>query len=61
MPMPVDLKTYSVEENLKKLTRAALTQTCGNRTEASILLGISLRTLRNWMRKWDLAKEFPLN
>jgi DNA-binding NtrC family response regulator len=50
---------FNVDKQLKKLAEAALTQTKGNRTEAAELLGISVRTLRNWINKYSLARDYP--
>jgi DNA-binding NtrC family response regulator len=43
---------HSVSEMERKLIMATLEQTSGNRTHASRLLGISLRTLRNKLREY---------
>jgi DNA-binding NtrC family response regulator len=46
----------------KQAIRAALRQTCGNRTQAATALGISVRTLRNKLQEYrecgDLAEEW---
>jgi DNA-binding NtrC family response regulator len=49
----------NVEHCLESLTRQALIRTDGNRTEAAKLLGVSIRTLRNWINKFKLKDEFP--
>jgi transcriptional regulator with PAS, ATPase and Fis domain len=41
------------------LIRRALKKFSGNRTLAAAELEISLRTLRNWIRKFNLQLEFP--
>jgi DNA-binding protein Fis len=51
---------FFIEKIIEDATRAALKHTNGNRTEAALLMGISVRTLRNWIHKYSLAKEFPL-
>ena len=37
----------------------ALTVTKGNRTQTAMLLGVSIRTVRNWIKKYRLAKMCP--
>jgi transcriptional regulator with PAS, ATPase and Fis domain len=41
-----------------RLTRA-LKKTNGNRTLAADKLGISVRTVRNWINRFDLSKDYP--
>jgi len=48
---------HSVSEMERKLIMATLEQTSGNRTHASKLLGISLRTLRNKLREYRVEEE----
>lgn len=48
-----------VGDVLEKTTVTALERAEGNRTLAAEILGINLRTLRNWIRKMRLAKRFP--
>jgi DNA-binding NtrC family response regulator len=48
---------HSVSEMERKLIMATLDQTSGNRTHASKLLGISLRTLRNKLREYRVEEE----
>ena len=53
----LDLKAgCSVSAMEKQLIQITLTDTNGNRTHAAGLLGISLRTLRNKLREYRLAK-----
>jgi len=47
---------HSVSEMERKLIMATLEQTSGNRTHASKLLGISLRTLRNKLREYRVEE-----
>ena len=48
---------HSVSEMERKLIMATLDQTSGNRTHASRLLGISLRTLRNKLREYRVEED----
>jgi transcriptional regulator with PAS, ATPase and Fis domain len=60
--MPILFETsddYHVERTLELLTRAALKEANGSRYQACLLMGVSVRTLRNWINKYKLAKEFP--
>jgi transposase len=43
----------------KKATEHALTTAGGNRTQAAEFLGVSVRTVRNWIKKYDLEARFP--
>ena len=43
----------------KDLILGTLARCCGNRTWASEILGISVRTLRNKMLQYNGAKELP--
>lgn len=54
-----DNSTFHIETLIEKATRDALKFTGGNRTIAADMMGISVRTLRNWIAKFKLAKEFP--
>jgi DNA-binding NtrC family response regulator len=53
------MSNFTVDYHLKMLTIRALQYTDGNRTEASKLLGVSVRTLRNWINKYSLTRSFP--
>lgn len=48
-----------VDDLLKLLTVYMLRRTNGNRTEAAALMGISVRTLRNWINRYRLARDYP--
>lgn len=48
---PVD-RTFSVEENERRLLREALVKARGNRTAAAKLMGISRRTLHRKLAQW---------
>jgi len=51
--------TLNVQAYHKFLAEKALTKHHGNRTHAAHDLGISIRTLRNWIAKFHLAKRYP--
>jgi DNA-binding NtrC family response regulator len=53
------LPTLNTERLLEVATKEALTKTGGNRTEAAVLLNVSVRTLRNWINKYKLTKSHP--
>lgn len=46
-------EVLDVETNLQQLARKAMRRTGGNRTAAARLLGVNVKTLYNWMRKWE--------
>ena len=48
-----------LSEIRKKAVERALTETKGNRTKAADILGISVRTVRNWIKKYGLGEKFP--
>ncbi len=47
-------KIAPLEEVIKQHVEKALTISGGNRTRAAQLLGISISTLKRWMKKWSL-------
>jgi transposase len=48
-------------EDLKKFRLVkVLKQTGGNRTLAADKLDVSVRTIRNWIKKYDLLPSFPV-
>lgn len=49
----------SFDELKKKRLCNALKKVSGNRTLAAEALGVSVRTIRNWINKFDLSKQFP--
>jgi len=50
---------FVVQLVLKKATISALIISGNNRTIAAKLMGISLRTLRSWIKLYDLYKFHP--
>ena len=48
-----------IEEYKKKQLVAALKKTDGNRTLAAEKLQVSVRTVRNWIKRFKLCSEFP--
>jgi transcriptional regulator with PAS, ATPase and Fis domain len=53
-------KRSDVLDNMKKEALiAALKSSNGNRTKASKSLNISVRTIRNWIKRFALEKRFP--
>jgi DNA-binding protein Fis len=44
----------------KKLIHLTLAETGGNRTRAAVMLGISLRTLRNKLREYRSTPAAPV-
>jgi transcriptional regulator with PAS, ATPase and Fis domain len=43
----------------KKATERALVAAHGNRTKAAKLLGVSVRTVRNWIKRYHLEAKYP--
>jgi transcriptional regulator with PAS, ATPase and Fis domain len=57
--MTEDRANLKIVNMRKRITEKALTQTGGNRTKAADILGVSVRTVRNWIKKYDLGAKFP--
>jgi hypothetical protein len=49
-----------LEQNLAALAERALDEFDGNRTHAAASLGISVRTMRNWIKRFNLAGKYPV-
>lgn len=52
-------KALKIEQMLKKEAEKALGQAEGNRTKAAEILGVSVRTVRNWIKKFNLSEKYP--
>ncbi len=52
------MKDYTVDKLIKDHMIKVLTITDGNRTHAAKMLGLNLRTFRNWMYRYQLEKMF---
>ena len=50
---------FNIDEHIKRLTAEALASVNNNRTKAAALLGVSIKTLRNWVNRFGLEKPFP--
>jgi transcriptional regulator with PAS, ATPase and Fis domain len=51
--------TGAIEDMKKLKLQHALRKLKGNRTHAARELGVSVRTIRTWIDKFDLKKQFP--
>lgn len=54
-------KKTLLNETHKKMAIQALAACKGCRTAAALHMGISVRTMRNWINKFGLHKQFPSN
>ena len=57
--MTVEKTTLKIAQMQKRATEKALTETGGNRTHAADILGVSVRTVRNWIKRYELGPKFP--
>jgi len=48
-----------IDDFKRKQLVAALKKTNGNRTLAAERLQVSVRTVRNWIKRYDLSLNFP--
>lgn len=51
--------TGQIDELKRKRLKTVLRKVKGNRTFAAEQLGVSVRTVRNWINKFDLLSEYP--
>lgn len=56
---PTRIRGHDVESTLAALAEEALKKFDGNRTHSAASLGISVRTMRNWIRRFNLQDKFP--
>jgi transposase len=57
--MSSEKTSLKIVQMQKRATEKALTETGGNRTRAAEILGVSVRTVRNWIRRYELGLKFP--
>lgn len=57
--MTVEKGALKITQIHRRAAEKALTETSGNRTKAAEILGVSVRTVRNWIRRYDLGTRFP--
>jgi transposase len=55
----LDPQDLNVDNHLKEMTIQAITRTQGCRKAAAKVLGISIRTLRNWINRFELRDKVP--
>lgn len=48
-----------IEDMHKQAAEEALKKAGGNRTRAAEMLGVSVRTVRNWIRRYALDSKYP--
>jgi hypothetical protein len=53
------MNEYNIDTLIRETLILALTETRSNRTQTSKLLGVSERTVRNWITKYKLKDRFP--
>ena len=57
--MAIKKANLKIDSIRKKAAEDALLNTNGNRTKAAQILGVSVRTVRNWINRYELGKKFP--
>lgn len=57
--MTTERSNLKIAHMRKRATERALVETGGNRTRAADILGVSVRTVRNWIKKYELGEKFP--
>lgn len=50
---------FELERGIARMAENALRECDGNRTHAAAFLGISVRTMRNWIKRFNLETKFP--
>lgn len=58
--LPTQKPELDLEQNLALLAERALEEFDGNRTHAAASLGISVRTMRNWIKRFNLGGKYPV-
>lgn len=54
----LDTEDLTLETAIRKHTLTVLDYTRNNKHEAARLLGVSVKSLYNWLRKWDKLAEY---
>jgi DNA-binding protein Fis len=57
--MTEDRPILKIAQMQKRSTEHALAGCDGNRTKAAEVLGVSVRTVRNWIKKYGLSAKYP--
>lgn len=54
------MKNYNLDFAIRETVIAALTKNAGCRAKAARDLGVSVRSVRNYMVKYNLKEKFPV-
>lgn len=54
------MESYNLEMIIRNALIKVLTHTKGNRMKTARIMGISVRSVRNWMYKYKLHSRFPV-